>query len=176
MERRTSGDASSCLRGIGLYPTPCATPYGSNAGGASPGTIRPSPDTTARTWPTPKALEEKTHINVGGNPTLFGAMLAWPTPITSDAQGNLRALQEKKSETAAHPGTTLSDAMLGHQGQPMRKHGPDGLVLCPEFVEGLMGFPEAWTLIDDESAFACLEIRSYRSKLLRHLKRCRPVL
>jgi hypothetical protein len=55
-ERRTCDDACSSL---GLYPTPTATSYGTNKGGAAGrvGKERPSLETLAREWPTPTASE-----------------------------------------------------------------------------------------------------------------------
>jgi len=55
-ERRTcDGECSS----LGLYPTPTATIYGTNKGGAAGrvGKERPSLETLAREWPTPTASE-----------------------------------------------------------------------------------------------------------------------
>jgi len=55
----TGGIGSSLSRGV--YPTPTATEYGSNQGGGSgrTGEIRPSLQTMARNWPTPKAHDSR---------------------------------------------------------------------------------------------------------------------
>lgn len=52
----------------------------------------------------------------------------------------------------------------------MGKHGRGGrgkAVLNPAFVEGLLGLPEGYTLVDDEAASDALEARSCHSRRQR---------
>jgi hypothetical protein len=140
LERRTSVAASSSSPHKAAYPTPTASPYGKsgNARG-NPERRRESLDTMAAHWPTPTA-------------TLWAGAKSYST------------------ESGRHSGTTLIDAAALHHGRPpgaTATAGPDGLVLCPEFVEALMGFPEGWTLVDDEPASAALETPSSRPKRRR---------
>jgi hypothetical protein len=55
----------------------------------------------------------------------------WPTP----AAGDMKASGGRNEN--AHPGTSLTDAIVRSQNADM--------VLNPDFVEALMGFPEGWT-------------------------------
>lgn len=83
----------------------------------------------------------------------------WPTPVASDSTCTASAGYQERTR---HGGHTLQDAMATHHGlrpQDVRNAGADGLVLRPEFVEGLMGIPEGWTHVDDEHASAALATR-----------------
>ncbi len=62
-----------------------------------------------------------------------------------------------------HSGTTLTDAMLLWYGIAESEDPP--LVLNPDFSEALLGLPEGWTSVDDESACAALGMRSAQIKL-----------
>jgi len=77
------------------------------------------------------------------------AIARWPTPCTTDAKA---AGRHTTTTGVMNTGTSLTDAMRGHQPQETRPGGPNGLVLCPEFVEALMGLPVGWTLVDDDDA------------------------
>jgi len=60
-----------------------------------------------------------------------------PTPTVGDA----RRSGSRTSETSsAHPGTSLTDAMIRTAGT--------GLVLNPRFVEWMMGWPIGWTALE----------------------------
>lgn len=93
--------------------------------------------------------------------TPCGSLGTWPTPVTTDDKGSGR---HSTTTGIMHPGTSLTDAMLIHQGQD-RLRGPDGTVLNPEFVEALMGLPPQWTLVDDDTASSCLETEWCRTRL-----------
>jgi hypothetical protein len=116
--------------GSSLLPTPAASSYGTNRGGAAgrTGKVRPSLATMAKNgmWPTPRAQD-----GPKGGPsqrdTLPAAVSAWPTPTARDwksgshgTQGNSRPLSEK----------------VGGQ-------------LNPTWVEWLMGYPTGWTVLED---------------------------
>lgn len=95
----------------------------------------------------------------------------WPTPTAMHGAGSLGY----STESGRHSGTTLLDAAMLHAGLPLdltSRAGPDGLVLCPEFVEALMGFPEGWTHVDDAAASAALVTPSYRPKRSRRSVIC----
>lgn len=65
----------------------------------------------------------------------------WPTPTAGDAIGaGNRNLEGSK----AHPGTSLTDAILGGQ----RARQGDTPKLNPTWVEWLMGWPRGWTDLD----------------------------
>ena len=70
----------------------------------------------------------------------------WPTPTANDAKASgSRSL----SDSRAHDGTSLTDAMLSHSGGRRGQTRASGKtstpVLSPQFVEWLMGFPRGWT-------------------------------
>ncbi len=128
---------------VGLWPTPTATRYGKNKGGANPeGPDRPSLDTIASRWPTPMASDSFKR----GNPTLPGAAKNWATPTAHDAKGagtkldvdlvsqvrmlwpTPTAMDSKSSgaanystESGRHTGTTLTDAVRAHQHGPLEE-------------------------------------------------------
>jgi hypothetical protein len=108
-------------RAVGQWPTPAATAYGTNHGGAAgrTGPVRPSLDTLAKQWPTPTAGDSK----------------------ASGAAGYSTA-------SGRHTGTTLTDATVGPRGPLTRQGGSGGRVLNPRFVEALMGMPDGWTDVD----------------------------
>jgi hypothetical protein len=84
------------------------------------------------------------------------AFSLWPTVVASDCYG---AISRNDPDRGRNPGLSLTDAMLRFHGLPHEKtstRGPDGLVLCPEFVEALMGLPEGWTRVADEPASVAL--------------------
>lgn len=79
------------------YPTPSATPYGSNQGGQNPGPARPSLETWARDeWPTPQAFDAKDCDRspealaraklIGGCSNLREIAGEWSTPRATDGE------------------------------------------------------------------------------------------
>lgn len=127
---RTVASASSSS-----LPTPSASSYGTNQGGAAgrSGKVRPSPETMARAamWPTPTAsLGTK-----GGRVTprkgreggtlieAVSARTAWPTPTV---RGN-----NNRAGASERSGDGLGTAVGGP--------------LNPTWVEWLMGWPIGWT-------------------------------
>ena len=125
-----------------------------------------------RWFPTPIASgEDKGPTYPRGNPTLQGVARCWPTPATTDAAAAARGTT---TTGVMHPGTSLTDALRGHlpPGTPTR--GPDGMVLCPEFVEALMGLPAGWTHVDDERVLECSATPASRSKRRRRGKASSP--
>lgn len=108
----------------------------------------------ATTWPTPVRADDGrgSDTYARGNLTLTGAMRLWPTATRQDSAASGSKGYSTGSGRSA--GTTLTDAMREHAGLPARrtpKVGDDGMVLCPEFVEALMGIPVGWTLVPDEA-------------------------
>lgn len=116
--RRTSESGSSFSRG--MYPTPAATPYGSQQNGvcsSKPSAGTPSLETWAReTWSTPKAIDacgiersSKARDVYMSKPTLSEqAKQHWPTPCTTDARS---AGRHTTTTDVMHPGTSLTDAI-----------------------------------------------------------------
>lgn len=72
----------------------------------------------------------------------------WATPNTRDASASARGTT---TTGVMHAGESLTDQMRGHHGPGTSKDGRGGLVLNPGFVERLMGLPEGWTDLLDES-------------------------
>lgn len=168
----------------GLLPTPAATSYGSNQGGAAGrvGPVRESLETMARrgTLPTPRCCSGLR--SSGMNRTeMTRALKLWPTPTAGDAKSSG---SRNTSSSRAHPGISLTDAVRGDGGQGRTfptpasrdyrypnaktysergggKKGEQlpnaiGGPLNPTWVEWLMGFPLEWT------ACAAWEMRSSR--------------
>lgn len=163
-----------------LLPTPTASTYGSNKGGASgrTGPERMSLETMARhaMWPTPKASDGQ---RGGGSPAealrnspcLPATVRLWPTPSATLGTNGGLVTPEKARE-----GGTLIEALSARTTWPTptiagnynRKGASptsgDGLAtavggqLNPTWVEWLMGWPLGW------SASACSEMASPPSK------------
>lgn len=139
-ERRTFAGVSS------LLPTPTASDYGTNQGGASgrTGKARPSLSTMARhgLWPTPTVCGN--YNRAGASPTsgdgLATAVKRWPTPCAIDEKG-----PGPKSGT----GKDLPQEVGGS--------------LNPTWVAWLMGFPLDWLDVDDALVFGRSATRSSRS-------------
>ena len=129
-----------------LLPTPTASRYGTNQGGAAgrSGKVRYSLDAMARhdKWPTPQARDWKdAHAGSSvaqphGNhsPSLpravaMEAMGLWPTPTASDGTGG-------PGSSGRQGGKNLRTAV---------QHRPTTGPLNPTWVEWLMGFPLGWT-------------------------------
>jgi len=160
-----------------IFPTPSATPYGTNQGGGMGrvGPARPSLSSMAKSgmWPTPRASDaerggrgELLHV-VKGASGPRGRL--WPTPTAGDskASGSRNTPQSK-----GHSGTSLTDWVRGDGGagrttwaSPSARdwrsgagredngHTPQlaeqvGGQLNPTWVEWLQGFPTGWTACD----------------------------
>ncbi len=134
----TCAEGSSSLP---TYPTPSASSYGSNKGGAAGRTgeerLSLQSMATRGQWPTPSV---KGNYNRAGLSPRSGDGLAtavlraagkqWPTPIASDAT---RGGGQSQTSRAEKTGAGLRNAV----------EGP----LNPDWVELLMGFPQGWTKI-----------------------------
>lgn len=167
--RRISATASSSSPHKADYPTPTASPYGKSGNARGHGERRrESLDAMAARWPTPLGSDETRGARLPDGKrgeSLPEAVTRWPTATSQDAADSGAAAYSTSS--GRHSGTTLVDAARLHAGLPaeeMRTAGPDGLVLCPEFVEALMGFPEGWTHVDDGPASEALATPSSRPK------------
>ena len=103
-----------------LLPTPAASEYGSNQGGAAGrvGKVRPS-------------LQHMARHN------------QWPTPTVGDSKS---AGSRNTENSKAKPGISLTDAVKNDGGTGRTE---DGGQLNPEWVEWLMGFPPGWTALED---------------------------
>lgn len=138
-DRATSGIDSSSL-----LPTPSASPYGTNKGGAAGrvGPDRASLDTLARRGrlPTPTCNESTYQRDRNSNvyPSLLGLakLGALPTPTASLADKGGRLTPRKSRE-----GGTLIEA-LSARGAVGSLH--------PQFVEWMMGLPPGWTDLDGD--------------------------
>jgi hypothetical protein len=123
--------------GYGFLPTPAATRWTSNKGGAAGrvGPERLSLDGMAirGIWPTPTASDS----DRGGGRFGRGNLDPWPTPTAGDA--NASGAAGYSTDSGRHSGTTLTDAVAGS--------APNGRLgrLNPTWVEWLMGWPLGWT-------------------------------
>jgi hypothetical protein len=138
LERRTDGNG--CL----FWPTPSATPYGNNQGGAAGrvGKVRPSLDSLASMWPTPRASDGD---KGGPNQTQKGkqalaSVAYWATPTSRDWKDGL------------NPSMMVpTNSLLGRQAVRVTLPGQaktgrmSPRALNPRFVEWLMGWPLGWT-------------------------------
>jgi site-specific DNA-cytosine methylase len=125
----------------GLLPTPSASSYGSNQGGAAGrvGQVRHSLESMARhgTWPTTSARDWKDTMGEGrmGHGQLPEAVRdrMWPSPTRSDGTG----------------GPGRSDRRTGGDNRRTAVGGR----LSPDWTEWLMGMPVGWTDLEcDEPA------------------------
>ena len=129
-------------RGPLVYPTPSATPYGTNKGGAAGrvGPARPSLDTMARSgrWPTATAGDAKS----SGSRNLEGSKAHAGVSLTD-------AVRFGNSSTPRTWATTQDGANNGAPSQHDRNSLPlnaqAGGALNPDWVELLMGFPRGYT-------------------------------
>ena len=173
------------------FPTPSATSYGNNRGGAAGrvGPIRPSLESIAKDWPTATARDWKDgacqNANVPENALLGRVAANWPTPrtITGGAEsaerkkelgrknsggGDLQAAANNWATPMASDGSKPSagnrrSADLSHQAQATENPGSESRPkLNPRFVEWLMGVPLGWT------AFEPVETASFRRWLRSH--------
>ena len=115
-----------------LLPTPSASAYGSNKGGAAgrTGPERHSLESMARKglWPTPMASDgtKGAFMNHGVTPSLLAAVRLWPTPTIA---GNYN-----RKGASPSSGDGLATAVGGQ--------------LNPTWVEWLMGWPLGWSDCD----------------------------
>lgn len=111
--------ANVCSYSRGLYPTPSATPYGTSQNEGEVEHDRPS----------------------RGTPSLesWARGRQWPTP-TVRGNWNKEGYSSKSGQ-----GLQQVAADVSHPDQTKSK---DGMVLNPQFVETLMGFPPGWTDCD----------------------------
>lgn len=143
------------------WPTPSATSYGTNQGGAAgrTGKVRPSLDTMVRDvmWSTPTTRDWKDGACADANvPTngLLGRQTArwWPTPTVGDSKASGAAGYQTETR---HVGTTLTDAAVAPRGPLAQTTPPAGETISPStptaprrlnprFVEALMGWPSGW--------------------------------
>lgn len=101
------------------YPTPSASPYGRNAGGAKPGPPRPPLETWAggwstprANWPTPRAAHgagQSDDLRGGRSLDVIATSAHWPTATVGDS----RASGGRNECENANNGTTLSDLVRG---------------------------------------------------------------
>lgn len=140
-----------------MWPTPTATPYGTTNNGTRDGSTAyatkgtPSLDTLAKLWPTAVASDAKRAALSRGTDQAKGSLTEavcstlWPTATAMDSAASRRHGYMVKGNS----GTTLTDAMDLHIDGPRasetRQGGRSTMVLNPEFVESLMGFPQGWT-------------------------------
>ena len=147
-----------------MLPTPSATSYGSNQGGAAGrvGKVRPSLDTMARKgmWPTPRANDPEKRGNF--NPYdprtgLAGAVKLWPTPTANCSTGAGHGGRDgglKLQTAVAFAKPTSRDWRSGKASpETMAKNSRPlseqvGGSLNPTWVEWLMGFPLGWTVCE----------------------------
>lgn len=97
-----------------MYPTPAATPYGSQQNGAcatKPSAGTPSLETWGGAWSTPASLDHKGPGPLGNRAT-YGDLptqaQSWPTPTATDSRASGAA--EYDTASGRHSGTTLTDA------------------------------------------------------------------
>lgn len=130
-ELRTRGRES------GLLPTPTASEYGSNQGGAAgcKGKKRPSLETVAKQWATPMAgdSENATRRRADG---IQGT--GWSTPSTRDTNDEaVNQLQNRRDDALP----IQANVSMGGSSQERYR-------LNPDWVEQLMGYPVGWTNIE----------------------------
>lgn len=117
-----------------LFPTPAASSYGSNRGGAA-----------GRVGPVRHSLESMARHGL------------WPTPRASNSSGEHTTYRRTPSQRAGKHGLYLQSEVVEAELEAgrideegierlRRSHG----ALNPEWVEWLMGFPIGWTDLDAE--------------------------
>ena len=122
-------------------------------------------------WPTPAVADTQGGRKArsgtrAGEPLLNGIAANWPTATAGDAKSTGAA--SYSTESGRHSGTTLTDAVRGHQAPPTETPGPESRPkLNPRFVEWLMGFPAGWTDSAPLGTAWCRWSRRMRSELSR---------
>lgn len=148
----------------GYLPTPSATSYGSNRGGAAgrTGKIRHSLETMARSnlWPTPivnDATADGTEAALRRWDkwrTMHRSVAAklWPTPTVNDATGSQYAYSRgDHSKKVLKLGGAVKQwpTPTANRRSGLQSHGENALLgqLNPQWVEWLMGWPLNWTCL-----------------------------
>lgn len=171
--------ATSAIDSSSLLPTPSASPYGTNKGGAAgrAGPERPSLDERASRGmlPTPTCNESTYQRDRNGNvyPSLLGLakLGALPTPTAHlskeggfPAEGTLHTptltwtglstlgLLPTPTATLADKGGRLTPRKSREGGTLIEALSARGAVgsLHPQFVEWMMGLPAGWTDLDGD--------------------------
>lgn len=97
------------------WPTPSGTPYGNNQSPSPGAAVRPSLDSMAARWPTPRSGDgDKAGPNSrDGSGSLHLPSMAvrnlWPTATATDAKASVAV--GYSTDSGRHSGTTLTDAM-----------------------------------------------------------------
>lgn len=163
--RKACVEALKPLRGAtsDLYPTPAASSYSTNQGGAAGrvGPVRKSLGKLARDgdlgrwlWPTPVAQDASSHGSAGyptdnrhSGTTLTDATVRgvrWPTPAARDWKSCA------SNQVGARPLNEVA-----------RRHAGGAGVLNPAFVEALMGFPPGWVTSRSGRVFQGFNLRPF---------------
>lgn len=159
-------------------PTPSATSYGSNQGGAAGrvGKVRESLESMARhaTWPTPDANDwkqdgleaSKRRLEKWSTISLNAAVRLWPTPNVpnggrtlwhAEQKGNSFYHKGKKVQLELEQAVRMWATPTAHGNTNYKGCSPtsgDGLQtqvggpLNPRWVEWLMGWPIGWTSLE----------------------------
>jgi hypothetical protein len=157
-EKRGNFDANNPRNGLPgairlLWPTPTAQDYGSNQGGGAGrvGEKRPSLNTIARMWPTPKASEATRGASPAEarrkSPSLSSiAVGLWSTPNARDHKDR----HSPKRHGQHSPSIAVQVSETGHPGY-----------LNPRFIEAIMGYSTGWSELTD---WATQWFRSKRAK------------
>lgn len=121
--RKGSGESARREGGPSLvtaskqWPTPSATSYGTNQGGAAgrTGPVRGSLETLAKNWPEDRGSAESQAGNNPARPAIPPPPASnWPTPTSGDAKAS--GASGYSTESGRHTGTTLTDAAVGPRG------------------------------------------------------------
>lgn len=123
-----------------LLPTPSASTYGSNKGGAAgrTGPAWPGLEQMVRSIPTPLASDSRGSPGSGKRKS---EVTQWIQRLPSPTAGDSKASGAAGYSTASgrHSGTTLTDAVTGAASE-----GRSG-TLNPRLSEWLQGLPAGWT-------------------------------
>ena len=130
-------------------PTPSATPYGSNQGGAAgrTGKVRHSLESMARhnLWPTPTVQDsnkatKKLRDNHQNNLTAIVFNQQLPTPTSRDWKGGYAEKSLTRKDGKSRRFDALPNAAIGGVGTDIVAGH-----LNPAWIEWLMGVPTGWT-------------------------------
>ena len=159
------GQPDSHGKPMWMFPTPAATPYGTNQGGGMgrTGPVRHSLNTMARKglWPTPTNsmmtmgdLEQARYSGTDPHrPSYAEVNRNWPTPhgFSKDGKSNGpsgnelgRAVNQFMTPTASRRDATPKQFKRGNPNLAAQVGGS----LNPTWVEWLMGWPLGWTALE----------------------------